>query len=75
VEKFIVKKSGESGESGEIGKWRNFLSKVEKFIYKISGVGESGWAHTCTQAMHPVRTHRHIPVGLYSSVFKRAKQV
>jgi hypothetical protein len=35
VEKFIVKKSGESGESGEIGKWRKFLSKVEKFIYMI----------------------------------------
>jgi hypothetical protein len=32
----VVKKSGESGESGEIEKWRKFLSKVEKFIYKIS---------------------------------------
>jgi hypothetical protein len=32
VEKFMVKKSG---ESGEIEKWRNFLSKVEKFRYMI----------------------------------------
>jgi hypothetical protein len=32
----MVKKSGESGESGEIEKWRNFLAKVEKVIYKIS---------------------------------------
>jgi hypothetical protein len=31
----VVKKSGESGESGEIEKWRNFLAKVEKFIYRI----------------------------------------
>ncbi len=31
----MVKLSGESGESGEIEKWRNFLAKVEKFIYKI----------------------------------------
>jgi hypothetical protein len=31
----MVKKSGESGESGEIEKWRNFLAKVEKFIYRI----------------------------------------
>ncbi len=28
----MVKKSG---ESGEIEKWRKFLSKVEKFIYRI----------------------------------------
>ncbi len=31
----MVRKSGESGESGEIEKWRNFWSKVEKFIYMI----------------------------------------
>ncbi len=31
----MVKKSGESGESGESGNWRKFVSKVEKFIYKI----------------------------------------
>jgi hypothetical protein len=31
----MVKKSGESGESGEIEKWRNLMSKVEKFIYMI----------------------------------------
>jgi hypothetical protein len=32
VEKFMVKKSGESGKSGKIEKWRNFWSKVENFI-------------------------------------------
>ncbi len=34
----MVKKSGESGESGEIEKWRNLLSKVEKFINMISTI-------------------------------------
>jgi hypothetical protein len=46
VEKIMVKKSGKSGESGEIEKWRNFLAKVEKFIYKICKLPADSWSET-----------------------------
>jgi hypothetical protein len=44
----MVKKSG---ESGEIEKWGKFLSKVEKFIYMISSMEDTGITYkTCADS-------------------------